>query len=172
MKVVIRVVATLIGVCMLAISFLIFFKSVTILFTRESADYLSVISNVNQWFSVLFFIGYLFLTISIYKKFSYSASAVILLLFCLWLLNGRVMAFKAFPEGRVIAGWYYVETKRFNLCPTGFDCESIIFKESKVDKLSFWRIRISNKQVDEIIFVGPFTWNECIGVFERYIKKQ
>lgn len=78
---------------------------------------------------------------------------------------------KLFPDGRVITGWYYIEANKFYLCRTGDDCEVVIFKDSKVSKLFLWRIRISNKYVNKVIFLGPFAWSNCFSVFDKGLGK-
>lgn len=171
MKVIIKTSIILIGLCMLAGTIIIFLNDIKILFTRESAAYLSSISDVNQVFSVLFFIGYLFVTVLVFRKFSTRKVLVLLLLFILWLLSGRVVAFKAFPDGRVITGWYYMEANSFNLCKENNDCESVVFKQTKVKRLPLWCISINNKVINKVIFIGPFTWNSCAKLFEEHINK-
>lgn len=171
MKVIVKTGIILIALCMLAGTIMIFLKDVKILFTRESAAYLSTISDVNHVFSVLFFIGYICVTVLIFRNFSTRKVLMLLVVLILWLLSGRVVAFKAFPDGRIISGWYYIETNKFNLCENDVDCETIISKESTISKLPLWRIRINNKYNNTVIFVGPFTWYSCYKVFENNIGK-
>ena len=98
MKVIVKTGIILIALCMLAGTIMIFLKDVKILFTRESAAYLSTISDVNHVFSVLFFIGYICVTVLIFRNFSTRKVLMFLVMLILWLLSGRVVAFKAFPE--------------------------------------------------------------------------
>lgn len=171
MKVIIKTSIILIALCMLAGTIMIFLDDIKILFTRESASYLSNISDVNSVFSVLFFIGYLFVAVSVLRKFDTQKVLILLPVLILWLLCGRVIAFKAFPDGRIITGWYYVETNRFNLCKNDIDCETMVSKESTISKLPLWRVRINSKYANKVIFVGPFTWYSCYKVFENHIGK-
>ena len=73
------------------------------------------------------------------------------------------------PDGRIITGWYYIETNKLYLCKEGYDCETILSRESVVNKLSLWRINIKNKDVDKVIFIGPFTWYSSSKIFENEI---
>jgi hypothetical protein len=171
MKVIIKTKIILIALFMLAGTVMIFLSDIKILFTRESAAYLSNISDVNHVASVLFFIGYLFVTVLVFRKFSTPKILTLLIMLLLWLLSGRVVAFKAFPDGRIITGWYYIETNKFNLCENDIDCEGIISKETTISKLPLWRISINSKYTNNIIFVGPFTWDSCYKVFESQISK-
>ncbi|THU30781.1 hypothetical protein FAM09_29720 [Niastella caeni] len=171
MKVIVKASIILIALSMLVGTIMIFLSDIKILFTRESAAYLSNISDVNHMASVLFCIGYLFVTVLVFRKFSALKVLTLLLVLILWLLCGRVVAFKAFPDGRVITGWYYIETNKFNLCENDVDCEGIISKETTISKLPLWRIRINSKYTKKIIFVGPFTSHNCYKVFESQIEK-
>lgn len=171
MKVIIKTSTILIAVCMLPGTIMIFLSDIKILFTRESAAYLSNISDVNHTASVLFFIGYLFVTVLVFRKFSTSKVLMLLLMLILWLLSGRVVAFKAFPDGRIITGWYYIETNKFNLCENDVDCEGVISNETTISKLPLWRISLNSKYTKKIIFVGPFTWHSCNKIFESQISK-
>lgn len=156
---------------MLAGTIMIFANDIKILFTRESAAYLSSISDVNHILSVLFFIGYLSMTILVFRKFCTRKILILSVVLLLWLLSGRVVAFKAFPDGRIITGWYYIETNRFNLCKNDVDCETIVSKESTITKLALWRVSINSKYTNKIIFVGPFTWHSCYKTLGNQIGK-
>lgn len=147
------------------------FKDIKILFTRESAGYLSNISDVNHISSILFLACYIGVLVFSLKNLRVGNIFILVTCFGLWLLSGRVVALKPFPDGRVITGWYYVETNKFYLCSVKDDCETIIYKDSKVTMLSFWRIRVTNKNMNKEIFFGPFTWNSCFLVFDRSINK-
>lgn len=156
---------------MLIGTIMIFLNDIKILFTRESAAYSSIISDVNQLYTIIFFIGYLGMTVLVFRQFSTRNLLVLSLVLVLWLLSGRVAAVKAFPDGRVITGWYYIETNSFKLCKENEDCESVLFKETKVKLLPLWCISINNKDTNRVIFIGPFTWNSCIKIFEEHIGK-
>ena len=171
MKVIVKTSTILIALCMLAGTAMIFWADIKILFTRESAAYLSSVSDANHIFSVLFFIGYVFVMVLVLRKFSTWKLFALLLVLILWLLSGRVVAFKAFPDGRVITGWYYIETNSFKLCEENDDCESVLFKETKVKELPLWCISINNKLTNKVVFIGPFTWNSCYKAFENHIGK-
>lgn len=146
-----------------------FVKDIKVLFTHESADYLSSISDVNHLTSVLFL--FLFFIALFFIKHIFKKILLLLSFFIFWLMSGRVVAFKNFPDGRVITGWYYIEGKSFKLCKENTDCESVLFKETKVKRLSVWRISINNKLTSKIIFIGPLTWGSCTKIFENHIGK-
>jgi hypothetical protein len=171
MKVILKASVILIGVCMLAGTIMIFIKNIKILFTRESADYLSSISEVNHVFSVLFFIVYICVGVLIIRKSNYKKILILSLALILWLISGRVVAIKAFSDGRIITGWYYVETDKFNLCESDFDCETITSQETTIIKLPMWRVRINSKHINKVVFIGPFTWNSCIKTLANQIGK-
>jgi hypothetical protein len=169
MKILIKATVILVAICMLVGTIMIFLKDIKVLFTRESADYLSDISEVNHLFSVLFFIAYIAVAVLVFKKVSTQRVLILLLAMILWLMCGRVISFKAFPDGRIITGWYYIESNNFNLCEDDNDCETIISKGSTISKLSLWRIGIKNKYINKVIFIGPFTWHNCSKLFEKNI---
>ena len=166
MKVIIKVFIVLIAFVMLTATVLFIFTDPEILFVRESAAYLSRISVINRGTSVLFFIVYLLLTVLSIKRFGISKILALLLVLVLWIFSGRVVAFKAFPDGRIITGWYYIETDKFNLCENDIDCEGVIAKEFKVTNLPLWRINIKTNTFDKTVFVGPFvskSWERVLG---------
>lgn len=93
---------------------------------------------------------------------------IIILTFTIWLFSGRMIAI--FPYGRMSSGWFYMETNRINICNDNEDCEKVYYYETKVYKLNLWRIRLKNKNIDKIIFVGPFIWYKTLHLFSNTFK--
>lgn len=164
-----KIVAIVMVVLMSLATAISFFKDSKLLFTHESADYLSSISDVNHLTSVLFL--FFFLITLIFIKYGLKKNLLLLSFFILWLMSGRVVAFKSFPDGRIITGWYYIEGNSFKLCNQNIDCERMLFKETKVKRLPLWRISIDNNLSNKKIFIGPFTWNSSAKVFEEHIGR-
>lgn len=171
MKTIVKIFLVVVTTVMLILTLLAFTEDIKLLFTYESAKYLSDISNVNIFLSVLFLIIYLFLLIYFWKRLK-SIVPFLFFIFLLWLFSGRTLAFKYHSTGRVITGWYYIETDMFNLCKENQDYERILSKETMINELSFWRLNFKNKDVNKTIFIGPFVWNEAKEIFIKKINNQ
>ncbi|MEB3801699.1 hypothetical protein INQ45_11720 [Flavobacterium columnare] len=169
MKIILKIFLVIVLVFMSILTALAFKEDIKLLFTYESAEYLSDISNVNVLFSVLFIIIYLFLLIYFWKRLKLILPFLFFIAL-LWLISGRTLAFKYHPTGRVITGWYYIETDMFNLCKENKDYESILANETEINELFFWRLNLKNKDIDKTIFIGPFMWNETIKILKKRIK--
>lgn len=169
MKIILKILLIVFLVFMSILTALAFTEDAKLLFTYESSEYLSDISNVNLFFSVLFLTIYLFLLIYFWKRLKL-VLPFLFFIALLWLISGRTLAFKYHPTGRIIIGWYYVETGMFNLCKENQDYEGIIAKETVINELSFWRINLKNKDTEKTIFIGPFMWNETIKILKKRIK--
>jgi hypothetical protein len=118
---------------------------------------------------VFFLLSYL-ITLIWYWKNPKAFKIALLAIFCImWLLSGRIIGFKPFPDGRVNLGWYCFEFQKFCLCNGNSDCEIMIAYKSKVEPLSFWRLRIKNENVNRIFFIGPFTWKSSLKILETNI---
>ena len=83
----------------------------------------------------------------------------------LWLLSGRTIGAIVDPEGKIVVGWFYIETEEFYVCDRKTDCESVFYYQTKIEKLPFWRIEIKNGNIDKRIFVGPFIWDKTLSIF-------
>lgn len=169
MKIILKILLVVVIVFMSILTSLTFTKDVKLLFTYESAEYLSDISSVNMFYSVLFLIVYLLLLFYFWKRLKL-VLPFLFFIFSLWLFSGRTLAFKYHPTGRVIMGWYYIKTDMFNLCKENQDYESILANETELNELSFWRLKLKNKNTDKTIFIGPFVWNETIKILKKRIK--
>jgi hypothetical protein len=112
-----------------------------------------------------------FATVLIYKKKRRVLFTLLLtLIFLLWLLSGRMIAL--FPDGRLISGWFYIETNRTDICKTDIDCEKLFYYDTKFEKLSFWRLRIANSETNTTVFTGPFIWKNAIRLFVKEFPGQ
>lgn len=169
MKIILKILLVVFLVFMSILTALAFNEDTKLLFTYESAEYLSDISNVNVFFSVLFLTIYLFLLIYFWKRLKLVLPFFFFIIL-FWLFSGRTMAFKYHPTGRVITGWYYIETDMFNLCKKNKDYESILANETEINELFFWRLNLKNKDIDKTIFIGPFMWNETVKILKKRIK--
>ncbi len=85
-------------------------------------------------------------------------------LFIVWLLNGRTIAL--FPNGKLLCGWYYIETERLYICDNDIeDCEAVFYYDTKYRKENFWNHSIKTKKKEITIFVGPFISNKVETLF-------
>jgi hypothetical protein len=169
MKNILKTFLVIVFVFMSILTALTFTKNIKLLFTYESAEYLSDISNINVIFSVLFLVIYLFLLVRFWSRLKLLVP-FLFFIFLFWIFSGRTLAFKYHSTGRVITGWYYIETDMFNLCKENQDYERILAKETKVNELSFWRLNFKNKYINKTIFIGPFVWDETIKILRKRIN--
>lgn len=154
-----------IAVLMLLLTLLTFVEDIKLLFTYESAIYLSDISNINIFLSMFFLCINIFLLIYFRKRLKL-ISPFFFFVCILWLFSGRTLAYKYHPTGRVIIGWYYIKTEIFHLCTPSQDYEKILSKETTIKELSFWRMNFKNRNIDKTIFIGPFIWSEAKEIFK------
>ena len=75
-----------------------------------------------------------------------------------------------FPDTRINCGWIYHKTETINLSSELKDPEDV-FLDTSFEKLSFWRIRIVNNDVNKVIFVGPIIWDKTIVLFDKFNMK-
>jgi hypothetical protein len=155
---------------MVTVSLLTRLDDIKILLTHESASYLSNISEVNLIMLCLFLVLYLVLLIFFWKKLSVTVILILCSILLLWLLSGRTIAFKYFPNGRILTGWYYIESNQFTLCGDDEDYERIISQETKLIESPYWSVRVVNENIDETIFIGPFTWRSSMEVLRQIGK--
>ena len=86
-----------------------------------------------------------------------------------WFLSGRMISMVFWPDGRLTVGWFNMPTQTVHLCHNKTDCDTTIDYQTKAENLFFWRIRIKNKDVDEVIFVGPFLWGKAAKMIHETI---
>lgn len=152
---------------MTTVTMFCFLPDAKILFTSESAAYLSSISDINKITSIIALAIFL-ISIITFKR-TWLKPFLLITSFSIWLMSGRVSAIKPFPDGRVLTGWYYLRTGRFNLCDGGRDCEGTLSNKTQLAKLSLWNIHIKNLFIDRTVFIGPLNWNNCYEVFDKNI---
>ncbi len=140
-----------------------------LLFVSESADYLTSTTKIDYTLLVIFLGTYACTLISFWIKPKFYKLGIISILFLLWLLCGRMIGFNSFSDGRVNTGWYYLEYERIYLCNSKSDCESLLAYGTKMEILSLWRIKITNENINEVIFVGPFTWKSTLEMLHSKI---
>jgi len=90
---------------------------------------------------------------------------ILALSFLLWTLSGRMIAIGL--DGRLTYGWFNILSEDTSLCDEKSDCETMIYYQTKTEKLSFWRIRVKNKNIDEVIFAGPLLWGRTVKLFDE-----
>jgi hypothetical protein len=164
-----RVIKILVVIFLILITYLGYGETAKLFYTNESATYLTELSSINIIISIVSILIFVFI---IFYKFSNRAFKISLSFFVLllWLLSGIKVGVKKFEDGRVNYGVYCFETNRFFLCEKeDLECESIIANRTSVEGMSFWRVKIKNEDIEEIIFVGPITWSKAIEVLKTNI---
>lgn len=107
-----------------------------------------------------------------YLKHNNSILAYCLIIFLfIWFLNGRTVGFLAFPDGKIITGWFMIPTSEFLLCDHKIDCETSITQQTNVKKDYLWKIYIENSSTQKEIFLGPFLWTKGYEFFENKVLK-
>jgi len=135
-------------------------------FSHESASYLTELNNINIYVAIFCLLAFL---VVVFGKIKYKLELVFFISF-LWVLSGRTVGIKPFPDGRIVLGFYCVEFGDFNLCSREMDCDLIMYT-SKFEALPLWRIRIYNDSMDRIVLVGPFTYGSTINLLSIHLDK-
>jgi hypothetical protein len=131
----------------------------------SSADYTMHLASTNVAWStalLILFGGTLFYFL---KKRGKVLFVFLGFLFILWFLSGRTIGALVDPDGKIVVGWFYIETGEFYVCNRKTDCESVFYHRTKIESLPFWRIKINNVNIDKAIFVGPFIWTKTLNIF-------
>jgi len=100
-----------------------------------------------------------------YRKSKYVVISI--LVFILWLQSGRTIAFNS-QNGQIITGWFFFRADKIEICQENQDCENILYNQVTFEKMFLWRMKIKNSNKENIIFVGPFIWNDYIDVLEDF----
>jgi hypothetical protein len=139
------------------------FEDNAVVFSNESAEYLTHCTKPNIFISVISLLALIFMIIKYYmtpKKIIFYNALFILI----WLLSGRTLGIKTALGGKVSAGWYCYRTTTFILCSEKIDCEGINAYETQVIPLSFWRVQIKNSKAQCNIFIGPIMWKKSLAL--------
>lgn len=129
------------------------------------SDMLMSLVSSNFLVSITFGIAFFIIVFFYQKARRKVVIPLLILIFLLWFLSGRMIAL--FPDGRIITGWFYIQTNRSDICRTDIDCEKVFRYDTRLEKLSVWRLRVSNSEIDVQIFTGPFIWRHSQLVFEN-----
>jgi len=123
----------------------------------------------NVWFQIVLII--ISILIFLFFKKKLLAKIIILsFLFFIWIMGERVVSIGLFPDTSINSGWFYNKTKSIKLTSEKKEPDQI-FLETSFEKLSFWRIRIINEDINFVIFVGPMIWDKTISLFYKYNMK-
>lgn len=106
------------------------------------------------------------------KKVKYG-NIILSILFITWLLSTRIIAYDpsaSSEESKVLSGWLFFRTHTILTCidTENCDCEKVNYYGTYIEKLPLWRIRIKNKELDTVIFVGPFIWKKTLKILEKH----
>ena len=164
-----KVIKILVVFFLILITYLGFGETAKLFYTNESATYLTELSSINIIISIVSVLIFVFVIFYKFKNKTFKASLLFIVLL-LWLLAGVKVGVKKFEDGRVNYGVYCFEVNRFFLCDKkDLECESIIANRTSVEELSFWRVKIKNEDIEEIIFIGPLTWLKAMNVLKSNI---
>lgn len=83
-----------------------------------------------------------------------------------WGLSGRKVGVLPWPEGRVYAGWFNVQTDQFSVCVPTEDCETTAL-HTRVTPLPWWRVRLANAHGQRVLFIGPVTWGPTLRMLRQ-----
>ena len=124
----------------------------------DSASYLTEIVQPKTYVSILLVI----LNIVIIWKYQNIKVVLILFLFSIItiLLLNRIVAVRIYPTCEITTGWFLFRTQMI-------DISNNELNETSYNKLPFWRIRIKNKDIDVIIFAGPFQEDETLDLLKN-----
>jgi hypothetical protein len=137
--------------------------------TGGSLDSIMSMAALPPIYATVFLLVFVILIILYLKKPTNIKLVLLSLIMILWFLSGRMIGIIPL-DGRLSTGWFYIETGRHTLCDYKTDCETTIYYQTQTESLFFWRIRVSNKNIDETIFVGPFLWNRAQKLFKETVE--
>ncbi|MGZ3777712.1 MAG: hypothetical protein ACXVIY_10050 [Mucilaginibacter sp.] len=167
MKVVRIIFLIIVFALMLTITLAYFSPANKFVFGRNSADYMLKLAAVSVVWPIALLVLYLLFAWFYHRKPNRTRLALVTTVVLLWFLCGRMVGTLLWPEGKVITGWYYIPTYDFKLCGGDTDCETVVYYQTHIEKLAFWRLRIKNRNVDQTVFAGPFIWNQIPEVFSE-----
>lgn len=156
---------------MILVTCITFFSSTVSFLFAEGSDFLMKAVLVNPYiesFFVLLFCAILFIK---YKSRNnkYYMNCILIFVFVLWLLNGRIIGQFPYPEEKVITGWFFIRTNEIHVCNRNKkDCENVGIFETYIEKKGFWFIKLKNKEKDASIFIGPFIWSKSLIFLEEF----
>lgn len=158
----------LVLIAMIIVTYLGSGETSSLFYTKESATYLTKVSDIKTIFSVICLI--VFLILIFYNFDGRLKKLSLILVFIVWFLSGRKVGVKKFETGMVNYGWYCFQTGSFFLCEKEITlCEKEIAYKTTIEKKHLWRVNVKNEDINETIFIGPIAWNKAIEVLESSI---
>ncbi|WP_123867224.1 hypothetical protein [Flavobacterium oreochromis] len=114
------------------------------------------------------FLAILIVTLFLWLKCKKRKYVLILIpVFILWLQSGRTIAFNS-QDGQIVTGWFFFKTNMIEICEENQDCEKKFYKEVTLEKLPLWRIKFKNADKENVVFIGPFVWDNYLKLLEDY----
>jgi len=135
----------------------------------SSADYMLELASMPMAVPTIFLFCFGLLTLYYFKRAKKIKLVFLTVILLLWFLSGRTIGTILWPEGTIITGWFYIRFDKFIICNNDGDCETTISYHTKTEELSFWRVRVKNKNTDRVIFVGPFIWSRTLKLFNEQL---
>ena len=158
------------AILMAFITFIGFNSGLTRFFFASGSDGLMRLIESDLYIRIILLVLFFLLVFLIkkwkWKIFYYPAMSIV---FGLWLLSGRMIAL--FPDGRLISGWFYMETSRVDICKDVADCEKTLYYETSYRSEFLWKYRIKNKELDFTIFASPFIKIKIEKLFSQQFAK-
>jgi hypothetical protein len=131
-------------------------------FTGESASYLFQIITVGYYVKAFFGVLTTLLLIFIIYSKSYWLKFLLVVSMLLTIMSSRIIAIKIYPEGKIRSGWFGVCTNEILLCNSDDDCEELLYNQTEIRQKNLWRLHIVNKNINETIFIGPFSYDSIL----------
>jgi len=136
-----------------------------LLFVGGSTDVFLEVANGNKIIVtslVVLFIFIIFIKINKYNLKYF----LLLIVFILWLMSGRTVGYTSYPAPAIKLGWFYIQTERIIVCEYNEDCEKLIAYKTSIEELPFWRIKVKNKEMEEVFFVGFIAWESTVKIIK------
>lgn len=150
-----------IGIIMLLITIISLTEIRLLLFTEETAEYLTAITSINQYYAIFFIVSYFSILFFQYNRPSSIKLILLTISGIMWLFSGRTIAVKSFPDGRIKTGWYCVPTHTFCLCEPEEDCETSLYNDCEIMETSLGYLIIKKDNIEHKILIGPFLLEEA-----------
>lgn len=160
-----KIVLYSVALIMILITLFGCFSSYASLLFAGGSDVLMELVQGNLRLQILFVVLFCGSVIITKWRDGYKRYLFLGLLFLLWFLSGRTISL--FPDGKIRTGWFYFKTWDTNICKEEKDCEKVFYYETHVKKLPLWFLRVTNKDTNAVIFVGPVVWSETLSLFKK-----
>ncbi|WP_312393625.1 hypothetical protein [Chryseobacterium sp.] len=126
----------------------------SILFSEGSIS--STMKIFGPDFKITLFLNFLIIILTIlFRKRKKILTTLFVFFFSLWFISGRTVGVQW--TGEIYTGWFYLKFDKIILCPSSNGC-SDVFKETSITDKPLYTLSLTNRFINEEIFVGPLLY--------------